>query len=229
MANKTPQKTNTKKMPPIESANSTPKEPTANTTPPIESNDDDITELFTIVWGYISRGGLETLRRLKNDNDSLKEETVSLRTTNKENLRAYSVDRDAWKAERTGFDRQIQEKEKTDGELRTERENNRELNDQVKDRENTILELVKRTKADESEIARLTNLNTQLGETLEREKDDRIQLQDDLKAIREQLDAKTRELSSAEESLEVVRAFLVQLSPLDTRQAKMSVQTLTPT
>jgi DNA repair exonuclease SbcCD ATPase subunit len=228
MANKTPQKTNNPKNPPVESSNSTSKEPIANKTPPIVSNDDDISELFTIVGEYVSSGGLSRLKKLKNDNEELQKETISLRTTNKESLRAYNEDRDAWKAEKIGFTRQIQEKEETDKELRTERKNNRQLSDHAKGLEDHIIELVQKTKTDESEITRLTNINTKHGETINRERDERIELQEDLKAMEGQLGAKTRDLSSAEESLEVVRAFLVQLSPLDTKRAQMSVQTPNP-
>ncbi|KJK73588.1 hypothetical protein H634G_11146 [Metarhizium anisopliae BRIP 53293] len=221
MANKTPKEPSSNKNPQIESTKSASKEPCANKVPTVESNDDDVRVLFAFAGEFSSTGGLERLKSLKQDNEQLREEATGLRATVKENLRSYSEDRDDWKAEKEAFTRQLHEKKETEHQLRTEQDNNRQLITQIKGLDDRIIQLVERTKTGESEITRLTNLDKKHRDTIDKETKDRIILQAELKKMADRLDARTEDLSTAEETLGAVRAILVQLAPLDKKRAQV--------
>ncbi|KJK78198.1 hypothetical protein H634G_06371 [Metarhizium anisopliae BRIP 53293] len=207
--------------PQIESTRTTSKEPFTNKMPTTESNDDDVRGLFALEGTFSSTGGLERFKTLKKDYEQLKEEATGLRATVKENLRAYSYDRDDWKAEKEAFTKQLHENKETETQLGTERENNRQLNNQIKGLEDRIIQLVKRTKNSELEITRLTTLDNEYRNVIEKERKDRISLQGELKIMEERLHATTEELSDTQGALTTVQAFVAQLAPLDKKRAQV--------
>ncbi|KAG8415843.1 hypothetical protein J3459_014048 [Metarhizium acridum] len=197
-----------------------------STSPPKELSDDSIQELFALMGKYSSSEKFKKLKRLDQDNEELRQEVIDLRTTNDKNLDDFIRRRDKWKTEKEGLTAQLKEKEDqrnqellsrkaAEKSLDTERTAKKTLCEQVKEQEAAILRLVDKAKTNEAEITRLGTVSKEQNDALERAGKAKIRLQGEVQTIHNQLEARTKELSDAMESLTRFQAFLVLLSPLE--------------
>jgi chromosome segregation ATPase len=92
------------------------------------------------------------------------------------------------------------------------------------DLDNSVLQLVQANKAGEARIQQLTTQEVKNKETIDQETNRRTQLQHQLGELDKQLRTRDERLLAAEKNLAVVRAFLVQLVPLEKKQSQLFVE-----
>jgi chromosome segregation ATPase len=225
MSPKDPQPSDARNGLPIREPATRAHESSTNQNPPVESSDESpVEELFSFAADFASKGGLKKLKSLRQDNERLKQDNINLRATNKENLDAYSESRDLWHAEKREFLSQLDEQKQIHETLCDEQKKNRQLGDQMQALDNSVLQLVQANKAGEARIQQLTTQEVKNKETIDQETNRRTQLQHQLGELDKQLRTRDERLLAAEKNLAVVRAFLVQLVPLEKKQSQLFVE-----
>ncbi|OAQ71919.1 hypothetical protein VFPPC_12037 [Pochonia chlamydosporia 170] len=190
------------------------KQTTNSSSSSTEYDEKSIQELFAITGKYASSEDFQKLKRLDKDNGELRQDVVNLGIRNEKNLEDFIRLKGEWEVEKEGLVAQLKEKEDernqellnrraVDQMLSAERDTTEKLREQAEEQEAHILRLVKKTKADETELNRLDAISQERNDILDQERRDKAKLQREVNETLKQLETRTNELSDATSSLTI--------------------------